>query len=61
MYTHAEIPAILTVSQLAEFLGVGRNAVYDLVHSNQIKVIKIGKNIRIPRHEVLIYIGADVA
>ena len=60
-YTPSEIPAILTVPQLAEFLGIGRNAAYDLVNSNKIKVIRIGKNIRIPRHAVLEYLGAEVA
>ena len=60
-YTHSEIPAILTVPQLAEFLNIGRNAAYDLVNSNQIKVIRIGKNIRIPRHAVLAYLEASAA
>lgn len=60
-YTHTEIPAILTVPQLAEFLNIGRNAAYDLVNSNQIKVIRIGKNIRIPRHAVLAYLEASAA
>lgn len=57
-YTTTEIPAILTVPQLADFLGIGRNAAYDLVHSNQLQVIKIGRTIRIPRHAVLQYLGA---
>ena len=60
-YTTDEIPAILTVPQFAEFLGIGRNAAYDLVNSNQIRVIKIGRTIRIPRHAVLAYLGAETA
>ena len=60
-YTLTEIPAILTVPQLAEFLNVGRNAAYDLVNSNQIQVIRIGKNIRIPRHAVLAYLESSAA
>ena len=60
-YTCTEIPPILTVPQLAEFLNVGRNSVYDLVNSAQIKVIRIGKNIRIPRHAVLEYLGTYAA
>ena len=60
-YTTNEIPAILTVPQLAEFLNIGRNAAYDLVNSNQIKVIRIGKIIRIPRHAVLEYLEASAA
>lgn len=60
-YTPTEIPAILTVPQLADFLNIGRNAAYDLVNSNQIKVIRIGKNIRIPRHAVLEYLSTSAA
>ena len=60
-YTTTEIPAILTVPQLAEFLGIGRNAAYDLARSNQIPVLKIGNTIRIPRHAVLKYLGANAS
>lgn len=57
-YTIEEIPAILTVPELAEFLGIGRASAYNLVRSDQIKVLHIGKQIRIPRHSLLQYLGA---
>ena len=56
--TYKEIPAILTVPQLAEFLNIGKNAAYDLARSDQIEVLRIGRKIRVPRHAVLRYLGA---
>lgn len=57
-YSFEEIPAILSVPELAEFLGIGRASAYNLVRSDQIKVLHIGKQIRIPRHSLLQYLGA---
>ena len=58
-YTPQEIPPILTVPQLAEFLGIGHGKAYALARSNQLDVLKIGNTIRIPRHSLLKYLGAD--
>lgn len=59
MYRYDEIPPVMNVPQLGEFLKIGRNQAYDLARSDRINSIKIGKQIRIPRHEVLKLIGAD--
>lgn len=40
---------VLTVSELAEALGIGRNAAYRLANSDQLRTIKVGRSIRIPR------------
>lgn len=60
LYNQQEIPAIMNVPQLGAFLGIGRNAAYALVRSNQVKALRIGRNIRIPRHAVLSYLGATI-
>ena len=39
---------LLTVSEMAKVLKVGRNKAYELISDNEIKFIKIGKQIRIP-------------
>lgn len=59
-YTEKEIPAIMNVQQLGAFLGVGRNTAYALVRSNQVKALRIGRKIRIPRHAVLSYLGVTI-
>ena len=51
------LPLILRVDDLMKLLGIGRNSAYDLVHSNQIRVIRIGKQIRIPREEVIRFLS----
>jgi len=56
-YTYNELPPVLTVLQLGDFLGIGRNNAYALTRSGQIEVLHIGKQIRIPRHAVLRYLG----
>lgn len=60
LYTEEEIPAVMNVQQLSAFLGVGRNTAYALVRSNQVKALRIGKQLRIPRHAVLRYLGVTV-
>lgn len=42
-------PAILRVEDLMSFLSIGRNTAYKLVKSGEIRSIKIGHQIRIPR------------
>lgn len=59
MYGYDEIPPVMNVPQLGEFLKIGRNQAYELAKSNQIESFKVGKQIRISRHEVLKFIGAD--
>jgi excisionase family DNA binding protein len=41
-----------TVKQLCKVLGIGRNKAYELIAKNQIKHVRIGPLIKIPRHYV---------
>ena len=59
IYTYSEIPAILTVQQLSEFLHIGLSQAYNLARSDQLDVLRIGNTIRIPRHSLLRYLGVD--
>ena len=49
------LPDVLTVSQLQVILRIGRKSAYDLIHNGQIKHLKIGRNIRIPKRFLLEY------
>lgn len=40
--------ATMSVSQTAEYIGVGRNQMYNLIKLNQVPYIKFGKQIRVP-------------
>lgn len=58
VYSQNEIPAVMTVPELGAFLGIGRSQAYALARSDQLETIHIGKQIRIPRHAVLRFLGA---
>ena len=46
------LPLALRVEDLMPILGIGRNTAYELVSSGQIRSIRIGRKIRIPRDAV---------
>ena len=60
IYTIDELPPVLTVPQLADFLGVGRHAAYQIARSDALDTLQIGHQLRIPRHAVLKYLGLPV-
>ena len=51
------IPLVMNVEEVAKLLGIGRNTAYDLIHSGQLKHIRIGRQIRITRTAILEYLG----
>ena len=53
------LPVALCVDDLASVLGIGRNSVYALVRSGQIRSIRIGKQIRIPRDALRDFLQGD--
>ena len=52
-----EYPLILKVEDLMPILGIGRNLAYDLVRCGQIRSIRVGRKIRVPRDAVLEFIN----
>ena len=44
-----EYPDILTVSQVAEALGIGKKAAYALVNNREIGAIRVGRTILVPK------------
>ena len=43
----------LRVEDLIPLLGIGRNTAYELIRSGQIRSVRIGRQIRIPREALL--------
>ena len=43
----------LRVEDLMPLLGIGRNTTYELIRSGQIRSVRVGKQIRIPREALL--------
>lgn len=49
----SDLPMTLRVGDLMPILGIGRNTAYELIRSGQIRSIRIGRQIRIPRDALL--------
>lgn len=53
MSTREELPEVMTIKELQQFLKIGRNSAYDLVNRKEFKVLRVGKSIRINKAEFL--------
>ena len=52
-----ELPLTLRVEELMPILGIGRNTAYELVRSGKLRSIRVGRQIRIPKAEVLRFLN----
>lgn len=48
-----DLPLTLRVEELMPILGIGRNTAYELIRSGQIRSIRIGRQLRVPKDAVL--------
>lgn len=48
-----DLPLTLRVEELIPVLGIGRNTAYEQVRSGQIRSIRIGRQLRVPKDAVL--------
>lgn len=55
-YLH-DLPMTLRVEDLMPILGIGRNTAYELIRSGQIRSVRVGRQIRIPREALLEFFG----
>ena len=51
-----DLPLTLRVEDLMPILGIGRNTAYELVRSGQVRSVKIGRQIRVPKEAVIDYL-----
>ena len=54
-----DLPLTLRVEDLRPILGVGRNTAYELVRAGQIRSIRIGHKICIPKTEVIRFLTCE--
>ena len=52
-----DLPLALRVEDLMPILGIGRNTAYELVRSGQIRSIRVGRKIRVPKDAVGAFLG----
>ena len=55
-----ELPVTLRVEDLMPLFGIGRNTAYELIRSGQIRSIRTGKQIRIPREALLEFLDGRI-
>lgn len=48
---------VLTINDVMEILKIGRNSAYKLINSGEIKSLRIGRKIRIPKVFLLDYLS----
>jgi excisionase family DNA binding protein len=53
----ATLPAVLKVAEVARLLRTGRNQTYAAIESGEIRAVRIGRSIRVPRGEVARLLG----
>ncbi len=51
-----DLPLTLTVEEAGQVLRVGRNTAYELVRCGQLRSIKVGRQIRVPKDAVSDYL-----
>ena len=56
--SYDELPLALKVEDLMPILGIGRNTAYELVRSQQIRCVRVGRKIRIPKDAVMEYLAS---
>lgn len=53
-----QLPLVLSVEQLAAVLGIGVNNAYQLVRSESIRSVRIGRQYKIPKNALEAYLTA---
>ncbi len=52
-----ELPMVLTVEDLMPILSIGRNTAYELIRSGQIRSVRTGRKIRVPKEAIAEYLS----
>jgi len=53
----ADLPEYLRPDEVADFLGLGRSAIYELLRRGEIFSVRFGRLIRIPKSAIVEYAG----
>ena len=51
-----DLPDVLTVTQLAKVLSISKNTAYKLIREGRIRIKRLGRIIRISKHDLLIFV-----
>jgi len=51
-----ELPEILSVEELGHILRISRSGAYELARSSDLKVLRVGKRVLIPKKNLMMWI-----
>ena len=57
--SYGDLPLTLHVEDLMPVLDIGRNTAYELVRSGQIRSVRVGRQIRIPKEALLEFLSSE--
>lgn len=58
--THTMQPALLRITEAAEYLGVSRTKCYELIQRGELRTLKIDTSVRVPRAELERWLCAEL-
>lgn len=53
----SNLPDVLTVEDLTQILGIGKNSAYNLVKSGRLKSVRVGRKYLISKQALLQFLG----
>ena len=56
-----ELPLVLTPMDIAAVLGISRNTAYELIHSEDFPILRVGKQYRVSRKRFLTWLEGHAA
>ena len=56
-----ELPLVLTPMDIAAVLGISRNTAYELLHSEDFPILRVGKQYRVSRKRFLTWLESQAA
>ncbi len=55
----SDLPPVLTVPEMAKVLRIGRGSAYELVRTNTVPHVRVGRLVRIPRDGLVTWMEAQ--
>lgn len=59
METNDDLPDLLTVPEVQEYLRIGRSTAYGLVKAGEIRSVRFGGTLRVPREALVEFLDAS--
>ena len=56
-----ELPLVLTPMDIAAVLGISHNTAYELIHSEDFPILRVGKQYRVSRKRFLTWLEGQAA